>query len=458
MSNTVKTINPTTEEQLKEYTLLSKDEAIKAVDKADEVFQTWKFTDPEERAKLLNSMADVIDDNRDTLVKLMIDEMGKVKEQGYQEVDLCAAICRYSAEKGPELLADEEREYEQGKALVSYRPLGVVLGIQPWNFPLYQVIRYSASNLMAGNVAVLKHAANVFGMAEKIQEMYETAGFPKGAYQSVLIDGETASELIKHEKVRGVSFTGSDGVGKKVGASAAENVKKSVLELGSNDAYVVLDDADLKVAVEACVMGRIVNNGETCVSAKRFIVTEKNYDGFKEAFVSAMKAIKMGDPNLDDTDLGPMAREDLRDKLHQQVSDSIKAGANCLIGGEVPERTGYFYPATVLENVQPGSPAYDDELFGPVASLIKAKNDQDAMRIANDSRYGLGGGIFSQDEDKAIKLAREVFDTGMININGYGLAHPNLPFGGVKDSGYGREHGGFGIREFVNVKAIMVTQ
>ncbi|GAC34760.1 NAD-dependent succinate-semialdehyde dehydrogenase [Paraglaciecola polaris] len=458
MSNTVKTINPTTEEQLKEYTLLSKDEAIKAVDKADEVFQTWKFTDPEERAKLLNSMADVIDDNRDALVTLMIDEMGKVKEQGYQEVDLCAAICRYSAEKGPELLADEEREYEQGKALVSYRPLGVVLGIQPWNFPLYQVIRYSASNLMAGNVAVLKHAANVFGMAEKIQEMYETAGFPKGAYQSVLIDGETASELIKHEKVRGVSFTGSDGVGKKVGASAAENVKKSVLELGSNDAYVVLDDADLKVAVEACVMGRIVNNGETCVSAKRFIVTEKNYDGFKEAFVSAMKAIKMGDPNLDDTDLGPMAREDLRDKLHQQVSDSIKAGANCLIGGEVPERTGYFYPATVLENVQPGSPAYDDELFGPVASLIKAKNDQDAMRIANDSRYGLGGGIFSQDEDKAIKLAREVFDTGMININGYGLAHPNLPFGGVKDSGYGREHGGFGIREFVNVKAIMVTQ
>ena len=322
MTNTVKTINPTTEEQLSEYTLLTKDEANKAVDKADEVFQTWKITHPEERAKLLSSMADVIDDNRDALVTLMIDEMGKVKEQGYQEVDLCAAICRYSAEKGPALLADEEREYEQGKALVSYRPLGVVLGIQPWNFPLYQVIRYSASNLMAGNVAVLKHAANVFGMAKKIQEMYETAGFPKGAYQSVLIDGETASELIKHPKVRGVSFTGSDGVGKKVGASAAENVKKSVLELGSNDAYVVLDDADLNVAVEACVMGRVINNGETCVSAKRFIVTEKNYDAFKEAFVDAMKEIKMGDPNLDDTDLGPMAREDLRDKLHNQVTES----------------------------------------------------------------------------------------------------------------------------------------
>ena len=458
MTNTVKTINPTTEEQLSEYTLLTKDEANKAVDKADEVFQTWKITHPEERAKLLSSMADVIDDNRDALVTLMIDEMGKVKEQGYQEVDLCAAICRYSAEKGPALLADEEREYEQGKALVSYRPLGVVLGIQPWNFPLYQVIRYSASNLMAGNVAVLKHAANVFGMAKKIQEMYETAGFPKGAYQSVLIDGETASELIKHPKVRGVSFTGSDGVGKKVGASAAENVKKSVLELGSNDAYVVLDDADLKVAVEACVMGRVINNGETCVSAKRFIVTEKNYSAFKEAFVDAMKEIKMGDPNLDDTDLGPMAREDLRDKLHDQVTESIKAGATCLTGGEVPNRKGYFYPATVLENVQPGSPAYDDELFGPVASLIKAKDDEDAMRIANDSRYGLGGGIFSKDEDKAIKLAREVFDTGMININGYGLAHPGLPFGGVKNSGYGREHGGFGIREFVNVKAIMITQ
>lgn len=458
MSNTVKTINPTTEEQLKEYTLLSTDEAKKAVDKADEVFQQWKLTSTEERANLLNKMADVIEANKDDIVTLMIDEMGKVKEQGYQEVELCAGICRYSAEHGPSLLADEERDYEQGKAIVSYRPIGVILGIQPWNFPLYQVIRYSASNLMAGNVTVLKHAANVFGMAVKIQEMYEEAGFPKGAYQSLLIDGEAASELIKHPKVRGVSFTGSDGVGKKVGASAAENVKISVLELGSNDAYVVLDDADIDVAVKACVTGRVINNGETCVSAKRFIVTEKNYEAFKTAFVEGMKALKMDDPNIEGTDIGPMAREDLRDKLHDQVTESLKAGATCLIGGEIPDRKGYFYPATVLENVSAGSPAYDDELFGPVASLIKAKDDEDAMRIANDSRYGLGGGIFSKNEDKAIELARDVFETGMVNINGYGLAHPNLPFGGVKESGYGREHGGFGMREFVNVKAIMVTQ
>ncbi|MGY0650175.1 MAG: aldehyde dehydrogenase family protein, partial [Paraglaciecola chathamensis] len=315
MSNTVKTINPTTEEQLKEYTLLSTDEANKAVDQADEVFQQWKLTSTEERAKLLNKMADVIEANKDEIVTLMVDEMGKVKEQGYQEVELCAGICRYSAEQGPSLLADEERDYEPGKAIVSYRPIGVILGIQPWNFPLYQVIRYSASNLMAGNVTVLKHAANVFGMAVKIQEMYEEAGFPKGAYQSLLIDGEAASELIKHPKVRGVSFTGSDGVGKKVGASAAENVKISVLELGSNDAYVVLDDADIDVAVKACVTGRVINNGETCVSAKRFIVTEKNYEAFKTAFVEGMKALKMDDPNLKGTDIGPMAREDLRDKL-----------------------------------------------------------------------------------------------------------------------------------------------
>lgn len=458
MSNTVKTINPTTEEVLAEYTLLTIEQAESAIDAADETFQQWKHTSTDERAALLNNMAEVIEDNKDELVTLMTQEMGKVKEQGYQEVQLCAAICRYSAQEGPGLLADEERELEGGRAIVSYRPLGVILGIQPWNFPLYQVIRYSVSNLMAGNTAVLKHAANVFGMAQKIQQMFETAGFPKGCYLSLLIDGETASKLIKHPKVRGVSFTGSDGIGKKVAESAAKVVKKTVLELGSNDAYVVLDDADIELAVKTCVLARVVNNGETCVSGKRFIVTEKNYAQFKKAFVQAMGELTMGDPQHEDTDLGPMARGDLRDKLHQQVTESIAAGANCLLGGEIPSRKGYFYPATVLDNVKPGSPAYDDELFGPVASLIHAVDDQDAMRIANESRYGLGGGIFSKDVARATQLARDEFDTGMININGYNLANPNLPFGGVKGSGYGREHGGFGIREFVNVKAIMISE
>lgn len=457
MSNTVETINPATEQTLKSYTLLSTDDAKKAVDASHEAFTSWRKTSLAERSKLFNALADKIDERADEIVELMIEEMGKVKAQGYQEVELCAGICRYTAENAESQLADEKREYEGGNAIISYQPIGVILGIQPWNFPLYQVIRYSVPNIMAGNTTVLKHADNVFGMAEMIQELYEQAGFPKNVYQSLLISGETASELIQHDKVRGVTFTGSDKVGKKVGENAGSQSKKSVLELGSNDAFVVLEDADIETAVEACVQGRVINNGETCVSAKRFIVTDKIYDKFRDAYVQQFKNLKVGDPRAEDTDVGPMARKDLRDKLNDQVQESIKKGATCTLGGDMNSDTGYYYPLTILEDVKPGMPAYDDELFGPVASFIRAKDDGDAMRIANDSRYGLGGGIFSSDEKRAIELARTEFDTGMVNINGYSLAQPNLPFGGVKESGYGREHGGFGIKEFVNIKTIFIA-
>ena len=457
MSNTVETINPATEQTLKSYTLLSTDDAKKAVDASHEAFTSWRKTSLAERSKLFNALADKIDERADEIVELMIEEMGKVKAQGYQEVELCAGICRYTAENAESQLADEKREYEGGNAIISYQPIGVILGIQPWNFPLYQVIRYSVPNIMAGNTTVLKHADNVFGMAEMIQELYEQAGFPKNVYQSLLISGETASELIQHDKVRGVTFTGSDKVGKKVGENAASQSKKSVLELGSNDAFVVLEDADIETAVEACVQGRVINNGETCVSAKRFIITDKIYDKFRDAYVQQFKNLKVGDPRAEDTDVGPMARKDLRDKLNDQVQESIKKGATCTLGGDMNSDTGYYYPLTILEDVKPGMPAYDDELFGPVASFIRAKDDGDAMRIANDSRYGLGGGIFSSDQERAIELARTEFDTGMVNINGYSLAQPNLPFGGVKESGYGREHGGFGIKEFVNIKTIFIA-
>jgi len=458
MSNTVETINPFTEKKLQTYSLLSHQEAKEAVGKADERFNQWKLVPLAERAELSNALAKVIQDNQEDLVNLMIDEMGKVQSQAEQEVALCAEICKYTAEIAEKELANEDREFEQGKAIITYQPLGVILGIQPWNFPLYQVIRYSITNVVAGNTTVMKHASNVFGMAQKIQELYEEAGFPANVYQSLLIDGETASKLISHDAIKGVTFTGSDEIGKSVAENAAKLSKKTVLELGSNDAYLVLDDADIQVAIEACVKGRVINNGETCVSAKRFVVTEKNYEAFKQGFKKAMTALKFGDPRNQDTDLGPMARKDLREKLHEQVTESIKKGASTVCGCEIPQGEGYFYPASILENVTPGMPAYDDELFGPVASLIKAKDNEDAMRIANDSRYGLGGGIFSKDEEAAIELAIKHFNTGMININGYGLAQPNLPFGGVKSSGYGREHGGFGIKEFVNIKAVMVTQ
>ncbi len=456
MSNTVDTINPATEQVINSYTLLSQAQAEQVIEKSHETYLTWRLTSFTERAQHLNKLASLFESQKEALAKLMTEEMGKVYEQGFQEVQLCADICRYTAEHGADMLSDEERDMQGGRAIISYRPTGVLLGIQPWNFPLYQVIRYSAANIMAGNTTVLKHAGNVFGMAEKIETLFLQAGFPEHCFSNLLVDGKTASALISHSAISGVTFTGSDGTGKKVAEQAAKHVKKTVLELGSNDAFVVLDDADLALAVKACLQGRIINNGQTCVAAKRFVVVDSLYNDFKEALSQQFKAIKMGDPMDEDTELGPMAREDLRDKIHQQVQDSVNAGAKVIVGGEIPQQTGYYYPPTVLENLTPGMPAYGDELFGPVASLIKAQDNDDAMRIANDSRYGLGGGIFSKDEKKAIELAKKYFDTGMININGYGLAQPNLPFGGVKDSGYGREHGGFGIREFVNVKSIMI--
>ena len=457
MTNTVSTINPATEQTIADYTLLNLEQAKNEIDKSHQAFLQWRHTSLTERAKHLNQLAHVFEQQKESLATLMTQEMGKLYAQGLQEVELCAAICRYSAEHGQTQLADEEHSMENGRAIITYQPTGVLLGIQPWNFPLYQVVRYAVTNIMAGNTAVLKHAGNVFGMAEKIEQMFADAGFPNHVFKNLLIDGKTASELISHRAIRGVTFTGSDGTGKKVAEQAGKQVKKTVLELGSNDAYLVLDDADLALAIKTCVQGRMINNGQTCVSAKRFVVVDALYDEFKAGIVEQFKALKLGDPMDEDTDLGPMAREDLRDKIHDQVQESVKAGAKVVVGGEIPKQTGFYYPATLIENLSPGMPAYDDELFGPVASLIKAKDNEDAMRIANDSRYGLGGGIFSKDEKKAIELAKKHFDTGMVNINGYGLAQPNLPFGGVKDSGYGREHGGFGIREFVNIKTIMIN-
>ncbi len=458
MSETINTYNPATGEKIDHYHLMTAEEADQAVIRSQEAFLNWRRTSFETRGDLFRNLANLMEERIDDLASLMTREMGKVTAQGKQEVQLCAEICRYTAEHGGDILEDEHRIFEGGRAIITYQPIGVILGIQPWNFPLYQVIRYSASNIMAGNTTVLKHAKNVFGMAVAIQQMYEDAGFPKNVYQSLLIDGSTASDLIKHKYVRGVTFTGSDEVGKQVAKEAASLSKKTVMELGSNDAFLVLADADIDHAVEMCIQGRVINNGETCVAAKRFVIVDSVYEEFRDKFVAQCKKLKVGDPTDENTTLGPMARKDLRDELHQQVVKSVEAGATLSLGGEIPDSEGYFYPVTVLEDVAPGMPAYDDELFGPVASLIRARDDKQAMEVANDSRYGLGGGIFSNDTDKAISLAKDEFDTGMVNINGYSLAQPNLPFGGVKDSGYGREHGGYGMREFVNVKTIMVAE
>jgi succinate-semialdehyde dehydrogenase/glutarate-semialdehyde dehydrogenase len=453
---TIETINPLTEQVLESYTYMSNYEAMDVVQKSHDAFLDWRLKSLDQRASVISAIADELRNSKEEFAQLMTDEMGKLLSDSREEIELCAGICDYTAKHGPEMLADEEHEVPSGRGLVTYSPLGVIYGIQPWNFPCYQAIRYSISSLMVGNGVLLKHSANCTGSGLLLRDIYERAGLPKGLFGVLLITHDQSDAIIEHKLVRGVTLTGSDKAGRTVAQKAAALSKKTVLELGSNDAYMVFDDADLDLAIQTCVQGRLFNNGQTCVAAKRFIVTEKNYDAFVEGYAAAFKDVTMGDPKDKDTQLGPLVSCSQRDQIDKQVKESVSKGAKIVAGGKIPDRTGWFYPATALVDVAPGQPAYDDEIFGPVASIIKAKDDEDAMRIANDSRYGLGGGIFSKDVDRAVKMASTHFDTGMVNINTYSIASPDMPFGGVKDSGYGREHGDVGLKEFVNVKAITI--
>ena len=452
----ITTINPATEKAIATYELMSKDEAYKKVASCHTAFQKWREKTHDDRASHLVDIARALRSKTEELATLMTSETGKLHRDGLAEVELCAQILEYTAENGPAELFDEKRTHSGGKkqGIIAYSPIGVVYSIQPWNFPLYQPVRVLAANLMAGNGVVLKHAAICTGSGLMLRDICIEAGLPEGLFDVLVIDHDVSDKIIEHKHVRGVTMTGSDGAGRHIGQLASQQLKKTVLELRSNDAYLVLEDADVELAVKTCVQGRIYNNGETCVLAKRFVVTEAVHDAFVSAFVEQMQAIRMGDPTEDSTQLGPVSSQEQFDNLVQQVEKSISGGAELLCGGNPSDMVGHFFPATVLTNCQPGMPAYDDELFGPVTSIIKASDDSDAIHIANNSRYGLGGGIFTKDEDKALSLARDHFDTGMIRINSFGTADPNMPFGGVKDSGFGREHGGFGMKEFVNIKAI----
>ena len=456
--STITTTNPATGEAIETYALMSEVEAVHKVEAAHAAFLNWRQLSHADRAPYLTAIAEKLRGAADELAELMTRETGKLFKDGKREIEICAAIFEYTAKNGPDVLADEERTHgkDGARGIVTYQPIGVIYSIQPWNFPLYQPVRVLAANLMAGNACVLKHASICTGSGLRLRELCLDAGLPEDLFQVVLIGHDISDKLIEHSLIRGVTLTGSDGAGRHVGSAASKALKKTVLELGSNDAYLVLEKADIETAVKYSVMGRLYNNGETCVSAKRFVVTDKVYDAFVSAFVEQMKSIKMGDPMDEDTQLGPLSSEEQFETVKEQVEKSVEKGAKVLCGGTVPDRTGAYYPATVLADVKPGMPAYDDEIFGPVAAVIRAKDDEDAMRIANDSRYGLGGGIFCEDEEHAIKLARDHFDTGMVRINSYGAADPNMPFGGVKDSGYGREHGGFGMKEFTNAKAIFL--
>jgi succinate-semialdehyde dehydrogenase / glutarate-semialdehyde dehydrogenase len=451
----IKSINPANGEMLKTYDEMSAAKVAAALDQAHQTWTSWRKTAFVERARLMTRAGSILRERKEELARLMALEMGKPIKQGIAEAEKCAWVCDYYAENAELHLAPDVIKTESLKSYVAFEPLGVVLAVMPWNFPFWQVFRFAAPALMAGNTGVLKHSSNVPGCALEIETIFKLAGFPDGAFRALLIGSRQVQAVIEHPLVRAVTLTGSTPAGKSVAAQAGAVLKKTVLELGGSDPYIVLEDADLELAVQTCVNSRLINSGQSCINAKRFIVAEPILPSFTEKYVALMKSKKVGDPLLEETEVGPLARHDLRAELHQQVIASVKRGARVLLGGEIPSGSGAYYPPTVLSEVKPGMPAYDDELFGPVAAIISAKNEDDAGRIANDSVFGLGAAVFTRDLKRGERIAREI-EAGSTFVNALVASDPRLPFGGIKQSGYGRELGSYGIREFVNIKTVCI--
>jgi succinate-semialdehyde dehydrogenase/glutarate-semialdehyde dehydrogenase len=397
-------------------------------------------------------------ERQDELAELMTAEMGKPSKEGRAEIEKCAFNCDFFAEKAEAFLAREPVDLGGPKAFVTYNPVGVVLAIMPWNFPFWQVFRFAAPALMAGNTAVLKHASNVPGCALAIEAVFRDAGFPENVFRTLLIPSGDVKALIEDPTIAAVTLTGSVEAGRRVAEAAGAALKKSVLELGGSDAYLVLEDADIEQAAEVCAAARMVNAGQSCIAGKRFIVVAEVREAFEQAFAARMREYTMADPRKPDTKLGPLQSVKARDEIHAQVQQSIAKGARLLAGGEIPNRPGAWYPATVLTNVTPGMPAYDEEVFGPVAAVIEAHDEADAIRIANGSQFGLGSGVLTRDLARGERIAAEWLEAGLSFVNENVRSDPRMPFGGVKDSGYGRECSYFGIREFVNVKSVHVRE
>ncbi|HSC18587.1 MAG TPA: NAD-dependent succinate-semialdehyde dehydrogenase [Rhizomicrobium sp.] len=450
-------INPATGETIQRYDEMNPAQTNDAIDAAHAAFLAWRGTSFAHRAEHMRKAAALLRERAREYGELMAMEMGKPIRDGIAEAQKCATGCDHYAEHAERYLADEVVETGARKSLVAFRPIGVVLAVMPWNFPFWQVIRFAAPALMAGNAGVLKHASNVPGCALALEQLFRDAGFPEHLFRTLMIGSRAVGEVIAHGHVRAVSLTGSTPAGRDVAAKAGAALKKCVLELGGSDAYLVLADADIEFTAAACAKGRLVNSGQSCIAAKRFIVLEQLKSEFEKALATQMGKAKVDDPLDENTTVGPLARRDLRDELHEQVTKSIAKGARALCGGEVPEGPGAFYPPTVLSDVHPGQPAYDEEMFGPVAAVIVAKDVDDAVRIANDSEFGLGGGVFTRDLKLGERLAADRVEAGSVFVNATVSSDPKLPFGGVKDSGYGRELSSYGIREFVNIKTIVVA-
>ena len=450
----IKSINPTTDEDIQSYSEMDEVEIDRIIINSDKSFEKWKRTSFSERADKMKFAGEILRKKREILSILMTVEMGKPIIQSRSEIDKCALVCDYFAENAEKFLHDEKVETEATNSFITFQPLGIILAIMPWNFPFWQVFRFAAPNLMAGNAGVLKHSSNVTGCGLAIEDIFREAGFPENLFRTLVVPSKDVDKIIRHDKIKAVTLTGSTAAGKSVAGIAGSVLKKSVLELGGSDPYIILEDADLDNAAEICVNSRLINSGQSCIAAKRFIIVKQAYNKFEELFFKKMGSKIMGDPMKEETNVGPQARNDLREDLHKQVMKSVKYGARVLIGGKIPKSKGAFYPPTVLTNIQLEMPAYKEELFGPVASLIKAKDEGDAIRIANDTVFGLGGAVFTQDNARGERIAREELNAGNCFVNDFVKSDPRLPFGGVKESGYGRELSAMGIKEFVNIKSV----
>ena len=449
-------ISPATNKLIKNYEEMMSEESSQIISLADEAFKSWKETTFTHRSELMKNAAKFLRTKSEEYSVLMTMEMGKPIVQSKAEVEKCAWVCEYYAENAEKYLEDEIIKTEASKSFVSYQPLGVILAIMPWNFPFWQVFRFAAPNLMAGNAGLLKHASNVSGCALAIEDVFRKAGFPENLFRTLLVKSKNVSEIISNEKVRAVTLTGSVPAGKSVASLAGSLIKKTVLELGGSDPYIVLEDADLEKAAMSCVTSRLINAGQSCIAAKRFIIVESVYDKFEKLYLDLMSKKTMGDPLDEKNDLGPQASTQLRDELHDQVLRSVKQGAELILGGTIPEMEGAYYPPTILRNVQPGMAAFNEELFGPVAALIKAKDEDDAIELANKSIFGLGAAVFTKDVKRGERIAKAKLNAGCCFVNDFVKSDPRLPFGGIKESGYGRELSPFGIKEFVNIKTVYI--